>query len=141
MGCLEKLTLVSSSCNPYVPWEAVCGVERLSYLRVLDLQSFDFHELEFMEFLLRHRTTLQVVKLFCVEMYSGTFASLLRAMREGLSLVGLELTGILEDADGSFLGYSYTAAKALEDYVTKRSQEFPIEILRRHQRGSSEEVE
>ncbi|KAG4437428.1 hypothetical protein IFR05_007110 [Cadophora sp. M221] len=125
MGCLEELTLVSSSCNPYVPWEA----------------SFDFHEQEFMEFLLRHRTTLRVVKLFCVEMYSGTFTSLLCGMREGLSLVSLELTGILEDADGSFLEYSYTAAKALEDYVTMRRQDFPVEILRRHQRGSSEEVE
>lgn len=139
MGCLEELTLVSSACNPYVPWEAVCGETRLCSLRVLDLQSFDFQEQEFMDFLVRHKTTLRVVKLFCVEMYSGTFFSLLSRMRENLELVSLELTGVLEDIGGNFLDYSYVAAKALEDYVTKRSQQFPFDALQRHQRKGSED--
>ncbi|PVH74333.1 hypothetical protein DL98DRAFT_658814 [Cadophora sp. DSE1049] len=140
MGCLEELTLVSSSYNPYVPWEAICGTKRLASLRVLDLQSFDFQEQEFMEFLLRHKTTLRVLKLFCAEMYSGTFSSLLSRMRENLDLVSLELTGVLEDIEGNFLDYSYVAAKALEDYVTKRRHQFPLDIVRLHQRGNSEEI-
>ena len=139
MGCLEELTLVSSACNPYVPWEAICGNRRLGSLRVLDLQSFDFQEQEFMEFLVRHNTTLRVVKLFCVEMYSGTFLSLLSRMRENLELVSLELTGVLEDVAGNFLDYSCVAAKALEDYVTKRSQQFPFDSIQRYQRENSED--
>ncbi|KAH7371767.1 hypothetical protein BKA64DRAFT_715256 [Cadophora sp. MPI-SDFR-AT-0126] len=140
MGCLEELTLVSNSCNPYVPWKAICGTERLASLRVLDLQSFDFQEQEFMEFLLRHKTTLRVLKLFCIEMYSGTFPNLLSRIRENLDLVSLELTGVLEDIEGNFLDYSYVGAKAVEDYVTNRIHHFPFEAIRRHQRGSSEEI-
>ncbi len=141
MGCLEELTLVSSSYNPYVPWSSICGVERLPFLRVLDLQSFDFQEKEFIDFLIRHKMTLRVVKLFCVEMYSGTFASLFQNMRENLSLTSLELTGVLEDTLGNFMDYSYAAAQALGDFVTRRSRTFPMELLQRHQRGSSADGE
>jgi hypothetical protein len=91
--------------------------------------------------LVRHRSTLRVVKLFCIELFSGTFRSLLCNMRGLLSLLNLELNGVLDDDTGNFLDYSYAAAQALEDFVTRRTDEYPTSLLLRHQRGDSVDVE
>ncbi|RDW74796.1 hypothetical protein BP6252_05938 [Coleophoma cylindrospora] len=133
MPNLEELTLVSATFTCPIPWAAVFGTGRWGSLCVLDLQCFDFHETEFMEFLIRHKSTLHTVKLFCVELYSGTFISLLYNMRENLRLTSLELDGVLEDTAGNFLNYSYNAADALADYVTRRNNIFPFSKLKQHQ--------
>lgn len=88
----------------------MCGTGRLMFLRVLDLQCFDFHESELVEFLIRHKCTLRTVNYFCVEMYSGTLESLIQTLRQNLSLTSLGLGGVLEDTTGNFLDYSYAVA-------------------------------
>jgi hypothetical protein len=137
MPKLEELTLITSSSSPYVPWSTICGTRQLVSLSSLDLQCFNFHEDEFLDFLTRHTGTLRTVCLFCVRLYSGTFNSLLHKMRGALRLDRFELTGAFEDDGGKFLNYSYRAAIAIERFVTRRSSIYPSKEISQHQRNDS----
>jgi hypothetical protein len=134
---LEELTLVASSCSPNVPWSTICGTKQLASLCSLDLQRFNFHEDEFLDFLTRHAGSLKAVSLFYVEMYSGTFMSLFHRMRDALRLDRLELDGIFKDVGGDYLDYSFWAARAIERFVTRHSLNYPSEEIFQHQRGES----
>lgn len=137
MPKLEELTLITSSCSPYVPWSTICGIRQLVSLSSLDLQCFNFHEDDFLDFLTRHTGTLRAVCLFCVKLYSGTFKSLFHRMRGALRLDRLELTGEFEDDGGKFLSYSFNAAMAIERFVTRRSSIYPSKEIFQHQRKNS----
>ena len=137
MPNLESLTLVMSTRSPHVPWSTICGTKKLASLSSLDLQCFNFHEAEFMDFLTRHTDTLRTVCLFCVQLYSGTFESLLHKIREGLQLDRFELVGEFDDEKGNFLNYSFRAALAIERFVTRRGSTYPSREICRHQRKAS----
>jgi hypothetical protein len=137
MPKLEELTLITSSSSPYVPWSTICRIRQLVSLSSIDLQCFNFHEDEFLDFLTRHTGTLRAMCLFCVQLYSRTFTSLFHRMGGALRLDRFELTGEFEDDGGKFLSYSFNAAMAIERFVTRRSSIYPSNEILQHQRKNS----
>lgn len=123
---LSRLSIAWEIRAPNVPY---CGVmpnivwPKLTELR---LESFDQHGHQLIDLLTRHSKTLRSVSFWVMDLFSGKWMDVFRAMREQLTLTSVDLgdLAIMADdsnLDGSFYGNDYAG---LEQWILHKG-EFP----------------